>query len=141
MGVVLALQVSNAVHLGVDNLNVVRHVGRLLDGVPSLRPLELEDDGDLIGLFRKMLSARGEGTEGYAGQVRELDRDGNGRADEAADSEANDLAQTFLEFASDGTRMSGISIVFFIAISRTVVNADDYPGIAPDHLIRSDGEA
>ena len=32
-GVVLALQATNAVHLGVDNLNVVRYVGRLLDGL------------------------------------------------------------------------------------------------------------
>ena len=31
-GVVLALQDSCGVHLGVDNFNVVRHVGRLLDG-------------------------------------------------------------------------------------------------------------
>ena len=31
-GVILALQTSSAVHLGVDNLGVVRHVGRLLDG-------------------------------------------------------------------------------------------------------------
>ena len=31
-GVILALQSSSAVHLGVDNLGVVRHVGRLLDG-------------------------------------------------------------------------------------------------------------
>ena len=33
MGVsILALQASGGAHLGVDNLNVVRHVGRLLDG-------------------------------------------------------------------------------------------------------------
>ena len=32
-GVILALQASRGVHLGgVDNLNVVRHVGRMLDG-------------------------------------------------------------------------------------------------------------
>ena len=30
-GVILALQCSSAVHLGVDNLNVVRHVSRILD--------------------------------------------------------------------------------------------------------------
>ena len=48
-GVVLALQAANAFHLGVDNLNVVRHVGRLLDG-------------DLIILIRELLSIRGEGT-------------------------------------------------------------------------------
>ena len=35
----LALQATNAVHLGVDNLNVVRNVGRLLDGLSSVRPL------------------------------------------------------------------------------------------------------
>ena len=37
-GVILALQSSGAVHLGVDNLGVVRHVGRLLD---VLFPLSL----------------------------------------------------------------------------------------------------
>ena len=31
-GVIWALQSSGAVHLGVDNIGVVRHVGRLLDG-------------------------------------------------------------------------------------------------------------
>ena len=97
-GVVLALQATNAVHLGVDNLNVVRHVGRLLHDLSSVRPLELVDDGDLIILIRKLLSIRGEGTvciskaKGHAdeslvrnGQVRALDRYGNSRADEAAD--------------------------------------------------------
>ena len=31
-GVILALQASDGVHLGIDNLGVVRHVGRILDG-------------------------------------------------------------------------------------------------------------
>ena len=86
---VLALQATNAVHLGVDNLNVVRHVDRLLDGLSGVRPLELVDDGDLLILIRKLLSVRGEGTvcisevKGHAdeslvrsGQVRALDRYG-----------------------------------------------------------------
>ena len=30
-GVILAMQASDAIHLGVDNLKVVRQVGRLLD--------------------------------------------------------------------------------------------------------------
>ena len=60
--VVFALQATNAVHLGVDNLNVVRHVGRLLKGLSSVRPLELVDDGDLIILIRKVHSFSGEGT-------------------------------------------------------------------------------
>ena len=37
-GVILALQASDAVHFGVDILSVVRHVGRLLGGVPSSPP-------------------------------------------------------------------------------------------------------
>ena len=38
-GVVLALQSSRAVHLGVDNLGVVRHVDRLLRGRRGPKPL------------------------------------------------------------------------------------------------------
>ena len=46
--VILALQTSRAVHLGVDNLGVVRHVGRLLSGCRRSKPFELVDDGDLL---------------------------------------------------------------------------------------------
>ena len=42
-GVVLALQASDAVHVGS------------FDGVRALRPFELKDDGVLIGLIRKMI--------------------------------------------------------------------------------------
>ena len=44
-GVILALQSSGAVHLGVDNLGVVRHVGRLHDGCRGTVPFELVKDG------------------------------------------------------------------------------------------------
>ena len=44
--------------LGVGNLDVVWHVGRLLDGSSGLRSLELEVDGDLVILIRTMLSVR-----------------------------------------------------------------------------------
>ena len=47
-GVILALQSSRAVHLGVDNLGVVRHVGRLIDGCRGPVPFELVNDGDLL---------------------------------------------------------------------------------------------
>ena len=40
-GVILALQATDGVHLRVDNLSVVRHVGRLLDGKTASRPAEL----------------------------------------------------------------------------------------------------
>ena len=97
-GVILALQSSDAVHLGVDNLGVVRHVGRLLDGRPGSVPFELLNDGDLLLLIDRMIRRRGAGTvriskvRGHAdeimvrtGQVRDLDRLGNNAADEAAD--------------------------------------------------------
>ena len=97
-GVILALQSSSAVHLGVDNLGVVRHVGRMLDGHCGSTPFELVKDGDLLLLMERMLHLRGLDTvqitkvKGHAdegmvldGRVREVDRLGNDAADEAAD--------------------------------------------------------
>ena len=97
-GVILALQASCGVHLGVDNLNVVRHVGRLLDGGSGARPFEIVKDGDLLFLIHRMLRLRGFDTvriskvKGHAnegmvvdGRVRDLDLLGNRAADEAAD--------------------------------------------------------
>ena len=61
-GVILALQSSGAVHLGVDNLSVVRHVGRLLDGRHGPTPFELVNGGDLLVLIERMLQLRGLAT-------------------------------------------------------------------------------
>ena len=47
-GVILALQVSRGVHLGVDYLNVVRHVGRMLDDNLGSLPFQVLPDGDLL---------------------------------------------------------------------------------------------
>ena len=58
-GVILALQCSSAVHLGVDNLNVVRHVSRFLEGRASGKPLELTVDGDLLIIIERMIQLRG----------------------------------------------------------------------------------
>ena len=58
----LALQAFWPGHLGFDNLNVVRSVGRLLDqGFPS-KPLPLVKDGDLISLVQQMIRVRGPET-------------------------------------------------------------------------------
>ena len=97
-GVILALQTSRAVHLGVDNLGVVRHVGRLLDGRHGSVPFELVSDGDLLLLIERMLHRRGldivriSKVKGHAdddmvlyGRVRREDKLGNDAADEAAD--------------------------------------------------------
>ena len=50
--VILALQCSSAVHLGVDNLDVVRHVSRILVGRVACRPFELAVDGELLIFLR-----------------------------------------------------------------------------------------
>ena len=82
----------------MDNLGVVCHVGRLMDGRRGPIPFELLKDGDLLLLINRMLRLRGPDTvriskvTGHAdetmvlnGQVREVDRLGNNAADDAAD--------------------------------------------------------
>ena len=58
-GVILALQCFSAVHLGVDNLNVVRHVSRILEDRVPCRPFELTFDGDLLTIIVRMVQQRG----------------------------------------------------------------------------------
>ena len=83
--------------MGVDNLNVVRIVGRLLDGCFGARSFEVLKDGDLVFLIHRLLCLRGFDTvriskvKGHAnedmvvdGRVRDLDLLGNRAADEAA---------------------------------------------------------
>ena len=49
-------------HLGIDNLNVARSIGRLLDADCLPKPLPLFKDGDLIALARYMIRTRGRET-------------------------------------------------------------------------------
>ena len=158
-GVILALQSSGAVHLGVDNLNVVRHVGCLLDSCPGSIPFELLKDGDLLLLIDRMLRLRGRVTvriskvKGYAdeamvlhGQVREVDRLGNNAADDAADFGRRRVSNAVMDARRN---LSGVCnrwypVVldlhrFFIAISRAVVNHDGGIGTAPDPFVWSAG--
>ena len=96
--VILALQSSSAVHLGVDNLNVVRHVSGILAGRSGRKPFELCTDGDFLTLIQVIVRQRGSETlriskvKGHAddemvrtGRVRAIDRIGNDLADRAAD--------------------------------------------------------
>ena len=59
LGGCCCMQALVAVHPGVDHPDVVRQVGRLLDGVESSRPAELMNDGDLSILLRQMLERGG----------------------------------------------------------------------------------
>ena len=86
-------------HLGIDNLDVARTLGRLLDRDHLVRPLPLVKDGDLIALAQDMIRTRGRDTvrvtkvkehaedvDVQQGWVRLLDQQGNPEADTAADS-------------------------------------------------------
>ena len=159
MGVILALQASCGVHLGVDNLNVVRHVGRLLDNNLGARPFEVVPDGDLLCLIHRMLLLRGLDTvkvtkvKGHAdesmvleGRVRDLDRLGNKAADEAADFGRRrvpvhvvDARRNLVGVCSRWYPVIRYLHRFFVAIARAVVNHDDGSGTAPNPLVWSAG--
>ena len=133
-------------------LGVVRHVGRLLDGLHGSVPFELVKDGDLLLLIERMLHLRGLDTvritkvEGHAdegmvldGLVREIDRLGNDAADEAADFGRRRVGHAVIDARRDLSGVCGrwYPVLlelhrFFIAISRAVVNHDGKGGTAPD---------
>ena len=150
---------ADVVHLGVDNLGVVRHVGRMLDGNVGSRPAELVEDGDLMLLIGRMLQLRGLDTvritkvKGHAdeGMVRddevcEQDRVGNNAADEAAD-----FGRRRVDFpVVDARRNFGVvcgrwcSVIltlhrFLIGSSGGVVNHVDGDDTATDPLVWSAG--
>ena len=146
-GVILALQALDAVHLGVDNLNVVRQVGWLLDVVESSRPAELMNDGDLITLVRKMIERRDGNTVSVTkvkghddedmvrdGRVRDLDRLGNNAADEAADFGRRRVDPGVIDTRRNlSPEHVGVGVPLqwiFIAFSRAVANHDDSAGTA-----------
>ena len=157
--VILALQSSRAVHLGVDNLGVVRHVGRLLDGCRGTKPFELVNDGDLLLLIDRMLQQRGLDTvsiskvKGHAhdgmvlsGRVRREDKLGNDAADEAAGLGRRRVSPAVIDARRNLSGVCGrwYPVIldlhrFFIAISRAVVNHDDLGSTAPNPLIWSAG--
>ena len=151
-GVILALQSSDAVHVGADSLGVVRHVGRLLDDCSSAAPLEHVTDGDLFILVRRMLDLRerdtvrvtkvkGHADEGMVldGRVREVDRLGKNAADEAADFGRRRVGPAVIDARRNLSGVCGrwYSVLldlhrFFIAISRAVVNHDGRDGTAQE---------
>ena len=150
---------DNAVHLGVDNLGVVRHVGRLLDGCRGPVLFELVNDGGLHLLIERMLHRRGLDTvriskvKGHAdedmvlhGRVRVEDKFGNDAADEAADFGRRRVSPAVIDARRNLSGVCGrwYPIIldlhrFFIAIARAVVNHDGLGGTAPNPLVWSAG--
>ena len=149
-GVILALQSSGAIRLGVDNLGVVRHVGRLLDGHHGLVPFELVKDGDLLLLIERMLHLRGLDTvritkvKGHADEIMVLN--GRVREVEAADFGRRRVGHAVIDARRNLSGVCGrwYPLIldlhrFFLSISRTVVNHDGRDGTAPDLLVWSAG--
>ena len=98
MGFFLALQAYSGIHIGIDNLNVLRGVAALLSQNVPRSPLTLVKGGDLLATIHSMLCLRGFDTvkvskgKGHAtramvknGDVRFEDLVGNNGADAAAD--------------------------------------------------------
>ena len=151
--VITALQAARP--LGVDNANVVGHVGRIIDRKGLGGPFELLVDGDLLSLVKMLILALGAGStaiskvKGHAdeglvrrGQVREADKFGNDMADEAADLGRHRVdpgivapRNAFACACRDWYPIVRDLHRFFIAISRAIVNDDGKGGTAPDPLV------
>ena len=151
MGCYPCSAVFDALHLGVDNFNVVRHVAQRLDGRAGSSPRELVDDGDLLLLIERMLEFRSLDTvritkvKGHAdeivvldGRVREQDKVGN----DAADFGRRSVHDAWRNLSGVCGRWYPVVMDLhrlFIAISRAVVNHDGTDGTAPDPLVWSAG--
>ena len=158
-GVILALQAYSGIHIGIDNMNVLRGVAALLShGVPR-SPLPLMKDGDLLTTIHSMLNLRGFATvkvskvEGHAtramvasGDVRLEDLVGNNGADTAADLGRLRQHDDVITARRDLLRVRRLWYPIMldlhrlmVAISRIEVNHDGFVGTAPDAMILDKG--
>ena len=154
-GAIVAMQACWPCHLGIDNLNVARSIGRLLDHDCLVKPLLLVKDGDLIALVQYMIRTGGRETvrvtkvKGHAddadvqlGRVRLAHQLGNADADTAADlgrrhqSEVlTDARRRLLKVRSHWYSIMFLLHRFMIAVARVTVNHDGQGGTAPDPLV------
>ena len=154
-GAIVALQTYWPCHLGIDNLNVARRKGRLLDLDCLTKPLPLVKDGDLIALARQMIRARGretvrvtkvnwhaEDVDVQQGRVRLLDKQGNAEADIGRRHQSEVLIDARRRLL--GARSLWYPIMtdlhrFMIAIAQVSVNHDGKGGTSPDPLVWDQG--
>ena len=143
-GAIVALQAYWPCHLGIDNLNVVRSIGCLLDADCLAKPLPLVKDGDLVALVQYMIRTRGRDTvrvtevKGHAndddvlhGRVRLVDKQGNVEADLAADLGRRHQSEILinarrklLQARSYWCPIMTDLLQFMIAVARVSVNHD-----------------
>ena len=154
-GAIVALQAYWPCHLGIDNLNVVRSIGRLLDAYCLAKPLPLVKDGDLVALVQYMIRTRGRDTvrvtkvRGHAkdedvqhGHVRLIDQQGNAEADLGRRHQTevlNNARRRLLQARSYWYPILTDLHRFMIAIARVSVNHDGKGGTAPDSLLWDQG--
>ena len=158
-GAIVALQACWPCHFGIDNLNVARSIGCLLDSDCLSKPLPLVKDGELIALARNMIRTWGRETvrvtmvKGHAedvdvqqGRVRLLDQQENAEADAAADSGRRhqsevliDARRRLLKARSQWHPITLDLHRFMIVMARVSVNHDGKGGSAPDPLVWDQG--
>ena len=158
-GAILANQAYWPCHLFIDNLNVARSIGCLLDYDSLVKPLPLVKDGDLIALAQYMIRIRGRETvrvtkvKGHAedvdvqqGRVRFVDQQRNAEADSAADLGRRhqseiliDARRRLLQARSHWYPIMLDVHRFMIAVARVSVNHDGKGGTAPDPLVWDQG--
>ena len=147
MGVILALQAYSGIHIGIDNLNVLRGVAALLSQRVTRTPL--------LATIHSMHCLRGTDTvnvskvKGHAtramvdnGDVRIEDLVGNNGADAAADLGRLRQQDDVITARRDLLRVRRYwyPIIpdlhkFMVTISRIEVNHDGYGGTAPDAMV------
>ena len=157
--VILALQAYSGIHVGIDNMNVLRGVAALLSLRVPRSPLPLMKDGDLLTTIHSMLSLRGFDTvkvskvKGHAtramvasGDVRLEDIVGNNGADAAADLGRLRQHDDVITARRDLLRVRRLWYPimldlhrFMVAISRIEVNHDGFGGTAPDAMVWDKG--
>ena len=160
-GVLVALQGFTRMHVGVDNLNVVRHVSRIINDGCIGKPFPLVNDGDLLHKVYQLVRWRGPGNtavskvKGHAdeglvalGRVREVDRVGNDEADAAAAIGRKRVHHSVSVARGVVARSCAhwYPVVrdlhrFFIAIARSVVNDDGGSGTSLHPVIRSNNSS
>ena len=154
-GVILALQAYSGIHIGIDNMNVLRGVAALLSHRVPRSPFPLMKDRDLLATIHSMLCLRGFDTvkvskvKGHAtramvasGDVRLEDLVGNSGADAAADlgrlRQHDDVITARRNLLRVRRLWYPIMLDlhrFMVAISCIEVNHDGFGGTAPDAMV------
>ena len=153
-GAIVALQAYWPCHLGIDNLNVSRTRGRLLDRDCLAKPLPLFKDGELVALAQFVIRTRGRQTvrvtkvTGHAtvadvvqGRVRLVHQLGNAEVDISADLGRRHLSELLMDARRSllKVRAHWYPIMqqlhrFMIAVSGVAIDHEGKGGSAPDPL-------